>query len=68
VDDGKFKLQFGVKGYPTLFLVNQNKQNVANNMELDKLIDAIAKELKLPINDFADLKAEVAEMMAGVPH
>jgi len=58
VDDGKFKLQFGVKGYPTLFLVNQNKQNVANNMELDKLIDAIAKELKLPLEDFADLKAE----------
>lgn len=68
VDDGKFKLQFGVKGYPTLFLVNQNKQNVANNLELNKLIDAIAKELKLPATDFAELKAEVAEMMAGVPH
>ena len=68
VDDGKFKLQFGVIGYPTLFLINQDKQNVANNLELDKLIDAIAKELKLPTEDFADLKAEVAEMMAGVPH
>ena len=68
VDGGEFKLQFGVKGYPTLFLINQDKQNVANNLELDKLIDAIAKELKLPTEDFADLKAEVAEMMAGVPH
>ena len=68
VDDGKFKLQFGVKGYPTLFLVNQDKQNVANNLELDKLIDAIANELKLPTADFAELKAEVAEMMTGVPH
>lgn len=68
VDDGKFKLQFGVKGYPTLFLINQSGQHVSSNLELDKLIDAIAKELKLPMADFADLKAEVAEMMAGVPH
>jgi cell division septum initiation protein DivIVA len=68
VDNGEIQTQFGVKGYPTLFLVNQEKQNVANNLELDKLIDAIAKELNLPLEDFADLKSEVAEMMAGVPH
>ena len=68
VDNGEFKEQFGVKGYPTLFLINQDKQNVANNLELDKLIDAIAKALKLPPEDYTDLKTEVAEMMAGVPH
>ena len=68
VDDGKFNLQFGVKGYPTLFLINQSGQHVASNLELDKLIDAIAKELKLPTEDFKELKAEVAAMMAGVPH
>ena len=37
VDDGKFKLQFGVKGYPTLFLINSSGQHVASNLELDKL-------------------------------
>ncbi len=68
VDNGEFKEQFGVKGYPTLFLIDQNQQNVANNLELDKLIDAVAKELNLPPEDFTDLKTEVAEMMAGVPH
>ena len=68
MDNGEFKEQFGVRGYPTLFLINQDKQNVANNLELDKLIDAIAKALKLPPEDYTDLKTEVAEMMAGVPH
>ncbi len=68
VDDGRYKLQFGVKGYPTLFLINQSDQHVGSNLELPELVDAIARELKLPTEDFAPLKKEVAEMMAGTPH
>ena len=61
VDDGKFKQQFGVKAYPTLFLIDKQKKHVASNLELTELVDAIANALELPPENYTDLKKEVAK-------
>ena len=61
-DDGSLKEQFGVKGYPTLFVINKDKQHVASNLEMNDLIDEIAKQLGLPLEDFSGLKDELVAM------
>ena len=61
-DDGSLKEQFGVKGYPTLFVINKDKQHVASNLEMNELIDEIAKQLGLQPEDYSGLKDELVAM------
>ena len=61
-DDGKFKQQFGVKAYPTLFLIDKQKKHIASNLELAELVDEIANALGLPPENYVELKKEVAKI------
>lgn len=64
-DDGKLKTQFGVKVYPTLFVINQDGKHVASNLESAELIDQLVELLALKAGDFEELKKEVAAIAGG---
>lgn len=60
--DGAIAEKYGIKGFPTILIIDQEGKHVASNLHGKKLVDELVARLKLNPADFEGLKAELKKL------
>lgn len=61
-NDGAIAEKYGIKGFPTILIIDQEGKHVASNLHGKKLVDDLVARLKLNPADFEGLKAELKKL------